>query len=118
MQYTREITIGILLIAICLVTWKSDWIQRKLNQNQAEQTRNNTIDSVQAGRNDVKERETKTYPEIDKALAEVAAQRAKIKPKPQPERKDVQDEVNKKAQGDIHNLAHMFVLAGYSCSVR
>lgn len=121
MRYAREIVIIVLILALCFATWQCDRNKGKLQTNDAGSVRQQQISSAQAGRGAVKEREANLYPGIDKGVAEIEKQRAKIKAeerKPSPGRKEVADEVQHKTQGDIHALARMFVLAGYSCSVR
>ena len=121
MQYIREIIIAVLIVAVCLATYQCDRNKNKLQTIDAGNVRQQQISSAQAGRGAVTDREKNLYPAIDKGIADVEAQRAKIKAeelKPAPGRKEVADEVQNKTQGDIHALAHLFVLAGYSCSVR
>jgi hypothetical protein len=121
MTYAREIIIAVLIMALCLATYQCDRNKGKLATASADRVRQQQISSAQAGRGAVRDRETNLYPGIDQGIADIEAQRAKIKAgerKPAPSRKDVENEVNNKTQGDIHNLARLFVLAGYSCSVR
>jgi|GEM_PF-6660685 len=121
MIYAREIIIAVLIAALCLATYQCDRNKNKLTTTSADHVRQQQISSAQAGRGAVRDREANLYPEIDKGIADIEAQRAKIKAeerKPSPSRKDTENEINNKTQGDIRNLAHLFVLAGYSCSVR
>ena len=121
MRYAREIVIAVLILALCLATWQCDKNKGKLLTNDAGNARQQQISSAQAGRGAVKGREASLYPGIDSGVAYIEKQRAKIKTeerKPAPGRKEVADEVQHKTQGDIHALACLFVLAGYSCSVR
>lgn len=121
MRYVREFAIIILVAALCLATWQCDRNKGKLNQIDAGQVRQSQISSVHAGRGAVTERETNLYPVIDRGLDDIALQRARIRTeerKTTPTRKDTENEVNNSTQGDIHALARLFVLAGYSCSVR
>lgn len=121
MQYIRKFTIIILVAALCLATWQCDRNKGKLNSVDAGQTRQGQISSVHAGRGAVSDRETNLYPAIDRGLDDIASQRARIRieeRKTTPIRKDTENEVNNSTQGDIRALARLFVLAGYSCSVR
>lgn len=121
MRYVREIVIAGLILALSFATWQCDRNKNKLLTNDAGDVRQQQISSAQAGRGAVREREANLYPGIDKGVADIEKQRAKIKAeerKPAPSRKEVADEVQNKTQGDIHALARLFVLAGYSCSVR
>lgn len=121
MRYVREFAIIILIAALCFATWQCDRNRGKLNQIDAGHARQSQISSVHAGRGAVTERETNLYSGIDKDLDGIKSQRGKIKAeerKPAPSRKDTENEVQKSTQGNIHALAHLFVFAGYSCSVR
>jgi hypothetical protein len=121
MRYIREIIIAALILALCLATYQCDRNKGKLRAIDAGGVRQQQISSAQAGRGAVKNRETNLYPGIDRGISDIKAQRAKIKAeerKPTPGRKEVADEVQNKTQGDVRALAHLFVLAGYSCSVR
>lgn len=121
MRYAREIIIAALILALCLATYQCDRNKGKLRAIDAGGVRQQQISSAQAGRGAVKQRETNLYPGIDRDISDIKTQRAKIKAeerKPTPGRKEVADEVQNKTQGDIRALARLFVLAGYSCSVR
>lgn len=121
MTYIKEIAVAVLLIALCFATWQCDRNKAKLQTIDAGNVRQQQISSAQAGRGAVIDRETNLYPAIDKGISDIEAQRAKIKAeelKPAPGRKETENEVQRITQGDIHALACLFVLAGYSCSVR
>lgn len=121
MTYYREIAIMTLLASLCFATWQCDRNKNRLTTIDSDKVRQSQISSVQADRVAIKEREVSLYPAIDRNIANIKKQRAKIKADeraPAPSRKDVENEVQKSTQGNIHDLARLFVLAGYSCSVR
>lgn len=121
MRYTREIIIVALILALCFATWQCDRNKGKIRTIESRGVRQQQISSAQAGRAAVKERETNLYPGIDRGISDIETQRAKIKAeerKPAPSRKDTENEVQSTTQGDIRALAHLYVLSGYSCSVR
>jgi hypothetical protein len=121
MRYARETIIAVLIAVLCFATWQCDRNKGKLQTIDAGHVRQQQISSAHAGRGAIEEREKNLYPGIDKGVSDIEKQRAKIKAeerKPAPGRKEVANEVQNKTQGDIRALAHLFVLAGYSCSVR
>lgn len=116
----REIAIAVLIVALCLATWQCDRNRGKLNEIDAGQARQGQISTAHAGRKAVRAREA-TYQGIDKRIVEIEAQRAKLKAEgrnPSPSRKETADEIHRKTEGNINRLAHQFVLAGYTCTVR
>lgn len=121
MKYWKEIVIAVLVISLTIASGLIAKYKNKANEPAAEKVRMQNISSVTAGRGAVRDRETNLYPTLDKGIADIESQRAKIKAaeqKPSVSRKEVADHVQNETQGNINARAHLFVLAGYSCSVR
>jgi hypothetical protein len=115
-QYKESI---VLIIAVCCAVWIFG-VGSRVKENSAG-TRFSNISSVTGKRGVVADREKTLYPAIDKSIADGDAKRAKIKieeVKPPPTRKETASEIQNVTKGDICTLAHMFVLSGYTCSVR
>lgn len=118
LPYWKEIVICVLLgfFLLSVQRCNSERGQRIRIQEEADRTK--IINKVDAGRQDVKDREEKVYPATDKKLRDIDNTRKGLKQKESviktPSRKDIYDEVQK---SDINNLAALFQRDGYPCSV-